>query len=200
MTAVPVPPAELLSIEDYVALGEIEHGRYELMEGRLLVSPSPAPTHMIAVYELCARVKEQLPRSLRVVPDVDLDLEFARPGEPGWSRRPDLLVVTEDGLARANREDGLLRASEVVVVAEVVSPGSERTDFVTKRAEYAAAGIPQYWIADLRSPVSLMPCRLDGDSGGYQDPGGHTGPFTTMVADHQGNRFPVRLDPRDLLD
>ncbi|MGH3611494.1 MAG: Uma2 family endonuclease [Pseudonocardia sp.] len=32
---------------------------------------------------------------------------------------------------------------------EVLSPGSHRTDHVAKRADYADAGIPHYWIVDL---------------------------------------------------
>jgi Uma2 family endonuclease len=31
---------------------------------------------------------------------------------------------------------------------EIVSPGSEAIDEVTKRHEYASAGIPQYWVVD----------------------------------------------------
>jgi Uma2 family endonuclease len=36
----------------------------------------------------------------------------------------------------------------VLLAVEIVSPGSEGVDTVTKRAEYAAAGIPQYWVVD----------------------------------------------------
>lgn len=33
-------------------------------------------------------------------------------------------------------------------MVEIVSPGSQTNDRVTKRATYAAAGIPAYWIVD----------------------------------------------------
>jgi Uma2 family endonuclease len=36
-----------------------------------------------------------------------------------------------------------------VLVDEIVSPGSRRTDRVTKAYEYAKAGIEHYWIVDL---------------------------------------------------
>jgi len=75
-------------------------------------------------------------------------------------------------------EGGLLRASEVVLVVEIASPGSRRTDNVIKRAEYADAGIPHYWILDLDPPVSLLDCHLAEDFG-YQDGGGCTGVFET---------------------
>ena len=33
-------------------------------------------------------------------------------------------------------------------MVEIVLPGSEAMDEVTKRREYASAGIPQYWVVD----------------------------------------------------
>ena len=36
------------------------------------------------------------------------------------------------------------------LVAEVVSPDNPDRDLVEKRVDYAEAGIPEYWIADLR--------------------------------------------------
>ena len=35
-----------------------------------------------------------------------------------------------------------------MLVIEIVSPGSEAIDPVTKVREYASAGIPQYWVVD----------------------------------------------------
>jgi len=37
----------------------------------------------------------------------------------------------------------------------VLSPGTVRTDRVSKFVEYAAGGVSTYWIVDLRPPVSL---------------------------------------------
>ena len=50
-------------------------------------------------------------------------------------------------------------------MAEFVSPGSKPTDHVAKRADYADAGIPHYWIVDLDEPVSLIACHLAGEFG-----------------------------------
>ena len=86
----------------------------------------------------------------------------------------------------------MIRASEVVVIVEVVSPGSQRTDNVAKRSEYADAGIPHYWIVDLAEPVSLLACHLAGEFG-YSDDGGSTGAFRGT------DPFPVRLDLNGLL-
>ncbi len=178
MSVLPQPPDRLLTIREYADLGEIEHGRYELQEGRLATSPSPTPDHMIAIARLYAALDRQLPQDLAAVPDVDVDLQLAPATQPGWSRRPDLLIVHREALQRVRTERGMLRADEVLVVIEVVSPGSERTDYVTKRGEYADAGIAHYWVIDIKPSVSLTAFQLAGGFG-YQDTGEFTGTFET---------------------
>jgi hypothetical protein len=98
-----------------------------------------------------------------------------------------MIVVQRPALDRVDREGGMLRAAEVVVIAEFVSPGSRRTDHVAKRADYADSGIPHYWIVDLDDPFSLVACHLGGELG-YVDGGAVTGVFDTTEP------FPVRLD------
>ncbi len=175
MTALP-QPGKLLTISDYAALPEDDQRRWELMEGNLLMSPSPTPRHMIAVARLYGMVESQLPAGLRVVPDVDLDLQLAPADQPGTSRRPDLVIVSEAEFRRVGGEGGLLRASAALLVVEILSPGSKRTDNLVKRGEYADAGIPHYWIIDTEAPISLVACHLAGTFG-YQDSGEVTGVF-----------------------
>ncbi|OHU98986.1 hypothetical protein BKN37_19890 [Mycobacterium talmoniae] len=80
-----------------------------------------------------------------------------------------------------------LHGPEVLVAIEVISPGSRRTDTVTKRSEYAEAGIEHYWIVDLGPPVTLTALRLAGTIG-YQESPAVTGSFTTSAP------VPLRLD------
>ncbi len=187
MTIQPVAPPHLLTVAEYLEIGEIELGYSELVEGRLLMSPSPAPDHNTAGFELAVALRARLQPGLRVIPDIDVDLQLAPPEAPGTVRRPDLVVVREDAVQRVRREGGVLRASEVLLVVEVVSPGSTRTDYVHKRSEYADAAIPHYWIVDTTEPVSLLACHLAGEFG-YADGGTVTGRFTATEP------FPVELD------
>jgi Uma2 family endonuclease len=69
---------------------------------------------------------------------------------------------------------GMIRASEVRLVVEVVSPGSHRLDNVIKHGEYGDARIPRYWILDLETPMSVHVWHL-ADEYGYQDSGIFTG-------------------------
>ncbi|NUR97485.1 MAG: Uma2 family endonuclease [Kribbellaceae bacterium] len=168
MTASPLPPAHLLTVREYASLGEDETGRSELMEGNLVMSPSPSPDHNMAGLRIALQLIPQLPQELEVITDVDIDLELAPPDQPGFSRRPDVIVVRRTARQRVRAEGGLIRASEILVVVEIVSPGSRRTDNVVKRAEYADAGIPHYWIVDIDEPASLVACHLT-DKFGYLD-------------------------------
>lgn len=66
MTAEPLPASEadsvhLLTIAEYAALGETEDGYTELIEGRILTSPSPVPDHNTAGFELGIALRSQLP-------------------------------------------------------------------------------------------------------------------------------------------
>ncbi|TDV35407.1 Uma2 family endonuclease [Actinophytocola oryzae] len=191
MTAQPLDDLEadsvhLLTIGEYAALGETEHGYAELVEGRLLMSPSPAYRHSRAMVRLCTQLIEQTPQDLEVVLELDVDLELASPDEPGSSRRPDLMVVRRELGDRLAAEGGLVAASEVLLAVEIVSPSSKRMDHVHKRMDYADAGIPTYWIVDIDEPISLTACQLTEEFG-YVDDQTATGTFTTKTP------FPVEV-------
>ncbi|WP_433682516.1 Uma2 family endonuclease [Nocardia sp. CA-119907] len=177
MTALP-EPRRLLTMKDWLALHEDYQFRLELQEGSLIMAPSPEPEHMLAGLDLGSQVRVQLPPDLVAVPEVDINLELAGEDEPATVRRPDLVLVRRSELQRRKSEGGILRASGVVAVIEIVSPGSRRMDYKVKRVDYADAGIPHYWIIDLDSPVSLLPLSLTEELG-YVDNGEVTGTYTT---------------------
>lgn len=194
MTAAPMPESELdadsihlLTIQEYAELGEIEHGYTELVEGRLLMSPSPAFRHGRAMVRLLTQLTRQAPADMEVVAGLDIDLELAPADEPGSSRRPDIMVVRQELGDRLVVEGGLVAASEVLLAVEIVSPGSKRIDHVYKRNDYADAGIPNYWIIDLDEPISLTACRLTEEFG-YMDDQTATGVFKAEVP------FPVEIN------
>lgn len=178
MTALPEPPGRLLTIAEYAALSEDDRYRWELQEGNLVMSPSPSPRHMLASGALRDQLISRLPHGVRVIQDVDIDLQLAAATEPGWSRRPDLVVVDQTAVDRVESEGGLLRAAEVRLAIEIVSPGSRRMDYLIKRGEYADAGIGHYWVVNTDRAASLLAYHLAGDLG-YADDSEVTGVFTT---------------------
>lgn len=179
----------LLTVADYTELGETPSGYAELTEGRVEYVPSPLIDHNVACAEIRDQIKAQLPQELICVLDIDVDLQLVPDNQPGFCRRPDLVVIERDALTRQRREGGLVRARDVRIIMEAISPGSRRTDTVVKRAEYADAGIPHYWILDLTEPVSLLALHLAGALG-Y----GVTGEFAGRVVISEPFPFTINLD------
>ena len=64
----------------------------------------------------------------------------------GKFREPDLLLLRDRSDSRCR--DRYWLGADLVV--EVVSPDDPDRDLVEKRADYAEAGIPEYWIVDPR--------------------------------------------------
>jgi Uma2 family endonuclease len=143
-------PGHLLSLTDWDALPEDSTHRLELFEGNLLVAAKPTPEHQRVMLRLGAELDRQLPDELAAVPDVEVLVEA---GFPPTVRAPDVVVVS---MARYLQKPARFDAADVLLAAEIISPGTRRTDQVTKAAEYADAGIPRYWIIDLDPPVSLV--------------------------------------------
>lgn len=179
----------LLTVAEYLELGETPSGYSELTEGRVLMVPSATFDHNYGADELRDQIKGQLPPHLLCVRDLDVDLGLAPPDQPGYCRRPDVLVVKRSARDRIRREGGILRAVDVLVAVEIISLGSRRTDTVVKRAEYADAGIPHYWILDLTEPVSLLALHLAGALG-Y----GVTGEYAGRIVISEPFPFTINLD------
>jgi Uma2 family endonuclease len=74
------------------------------------------------------------------------------------ARIPDLTVW-----ARPQPRRVWLALADLLLVIEIVSPGSEAMDDVVKRREYARAGIPRYWVVDRDAAQTVTLYRLDTD-------------------------------------
>ncbi|HEX2132390.1 MAG TPA: Uma2 family endonuclease [Actinophytocola sp.] len=103
---------------DYAALGETAWAYTELVE----MSPSPPPDHARALAELATQIRPQRPERFEVT--LDLDLGLAPPDKPGFSRRPDLIVIENEVGDRVSPEGGMARASDVHLVVKLVFPGA----------------------------------------------------------------------------
>jgi Uma2 family endonuclease len=192
MTALPLPPQRLpLTVAGYIDLGEDPDGvRYELQEGNLVMSPRPTTAHQLCVHEVLYQLREQVPTHLRGVAEVDVDLALVPPGKPGTVRAPDIVVVPRDVLTRLRHDGGVITAHDVVLVVEVLSPGSQRLDTIIKHGEYADAGIPHYWVVDLGEPGerAILTAHHLAGAFGYADAGPAVGVFTATEP------FAVRID------
>ncbi|TMM36588.1 MAG: Uma2 family endonuclease [Actinobacteria bacterium] len=115
--------------------------RFEVLEGKLIVSPPPTTAHNSIYAELFRVFLSTLPKEVRILTNNAIRLPN------GDGPIPDLLVCTA---ARPAAYPKGLPAAHVHTVVEVVSPSNARTDRVTKTRVYAEAGIPCYWRIEQR--------------------------------------------------
>jgi Uma2 family endonuclease len=167
MTSVQRP--RLLYLQDWDALPQDNSAHVELQEGALIVTPRPLRPHARAVFRIAKQLDDQLPDDLEAIIEFEVCVDASY---PPTVRIPDVVITRKEGSERR------LAGSDVLVAIEVVSLGSKRTDAVTKRSEYAEAGIEHYWIVGLGPPVTLTALRL-ADGLGYQEARPVSGIFTT---------------------
>jgi Uma2 family endonuclease len=136
-------PRDLVTLQEWDALDLDEARRWELVEGGIVMTPRPRPLHQVVSRNLAQLIRATLPASLVVLQEVEITVEARF---PPTVRDPDLIVVIRSVV---DRNPVRVDASDVVLVIEIVSPGSRRTDRVMKAYEYAKAGIERYWIVDL---------------------------------------------------
>jgi Uma2 family endonuclease len=145
-----------MSHADYLSLPE---GRYELLEGSLIMTPSPSRRHQAingTLYmALRAFVQSQNLGWVYIAPlDVTLSVE-----DPSTVVQPDLLFVARAHAARLT-ESGVQGPPDLIV--EIVSPGSIRLDAVKKRALYDRHGVPEYWLVLPEQDQVEIFCRARG--------------------------------------
>lgn len=116
--------------------------RYELVDGELLVTPSPGPIHQGLVCELLVALRAYC-KATRVgvacVSPSDIELESER------ITQPDVYVLPVDEHNRVIAEG--FPARTMLLAIEILSPSSARHDRVTKRPLYQR-NVAEYWIVD----------------------------------------------------
>ncbi|MGH7673599.1 MAG: Uma2 family endonuclease [Gemmatimonadales bacterium] len=139
--APPAPPAPTYWTAQMVRDLPDDGNRYEVVYGELLVTPAPRPWHEILFGRLIVALNEYLRREpVGIVLGSRADISWG----PDVLVQPDVFVVP---LAQARTLDWT-QYRDLLLVAEVLSPSSARSDRFLKRRLYQEAGIPRYWIVD----------------------------------------------------
>ncbi len=161
--------------------------RWELIDGSLIVSPSATIDHnTIALW--IANILWDSKLSDEFVVGTDQSATIDDHNEP----RPDVIVAPADYLQQSPFP---IEGAQLVV--EVISPTSVLRDTETKRALYARAGVPAYWIVvpDADKPtISLAELVLDEPDGSYR----FATHYTTEVFETT-TPWPIRVDLPQLI-
>ena len=124
----------------YLWLTDHSNRLIEFTDGRIEELPLPTFTHQSVLLFLYDLLRAYLKPRGGVVMVAALRLRV----RPGKFREPDLLLLRDRTDRRC--QDRYWPGADLVV--EVVSPDNPDRDLVEKRADYAEARIPEYWIAD----------------------------------------------------
>lgn len=183
MATAPTAHVGLWGEDDLLKLPD-DGQRYELVEGALHVNPPPSLLHQVVSLRVASLLLAACPPGLEVV-----EASGVRLGE-GTMLIPDVVVEQRAAMRAAN--SGIVDASVVRLVVEIVSPSSRTTDRVTKPALCAGAGIASYWRVELDGGPVVHAYRLEGDA---YVPVGSVAPGERFEVEEP---FPVAFDPEAL--
>ena len=132
-----------------------------LIDGELLVTPSPRPEHQEVAGEIYTQLKKHV-RAAQAgkVYMAPVDVQLSN----GEIVQPDVLFVRRERLDIVDRR--IHGAPDLVI--EVASPSNADRDRFLKRSLHATNGVPEYWIVDLEDR-SVQVLELDGDA--YREAG-----------------------------
>ncbi len=151
---VPGPKQGEWTYSAYAALDDRQ--RYEIVNGVLVMPPSPTWSHQEVVLEIASYLRTYIHSAgLGGVFVAPIDVEL----EPKNVYQPDVVV-----LLKANRER--LRDGHIVgapdLVVEVASESTRLFDRLIKYEVYARTGIPEYWLVNPEAGIVEVLVLEDG--------------------------------------
>jgi Uma2 family endonuclease len=139
------------SEEDYLALNGNQ--LVEFSNGFLEVLPTPTTSHQLLVVYLYRLLLEFVtPRRLGTALVAPLRVRL-------WRRKfrdPDVIFMLKAHVARIGEE--YWKGADLVMEVVSGTAADRRRDLVTKRREYARAGISEYWIVDPQEQRIIVLC------------------------------------------
>lgn len=138
-----LPSGRPFTVADRDALPD-DGNRYELIDGVLLVTPSPAMRHQRGAFRLAVLLSQACPDELEVF-IAPFDVVLA----DDTVIVPDIIVARRSDLTEAN-----LPVAPVLAV-EVLSPSTRSIDLHVKRDRLRRAGCNSYWVLDPLDPRIL---------------------------------------------
>jgi Uma2 family endonuclease len=174
------PPGRALTRVDLERMPD-DGRRYELVDGTLIVTPSPRFVHQFLSAHLLTRMTLAAPSDLCVLA-APFDVELA----PDTVLQPDLLVARTEDFG-----DEALSGPPLLAI-EILSPSTRSLDLFVTKERLARAGCPHYWIVDAGEPSITAWDLMDGQ---YRQTGTARAAESFSVAEP----FPFEVVPADLV-
>ncbi len=184
MTAEAIAPQwmhDQVTAEQYDSWSKDQCAGIEIVDGMIVLSPSASKRHN--------RIARMLANALEGAAgpewNADTDFDLRLQDVPLLNRRPDVVVYRADTI-----DISPTRPERVLMVVEIVSPGSETTDRKVKFDQYAKSGIQFYWRVEeaLTGVPIVYTYVLDLASDTYRDTEVFSGVVKAIAP------FPVTID------
>jgi Uma2 family endonuclease len=147
------------SEEQYLKITDYSNRLIEFTDGEIKVLPIPTDFHQ-AISLFLLRILLILVEPKGKVRYAPLRMQIRN----GKYREPDIMVLLDGNDVRW--QDNYWLGADLVI--EIVSPDNPERDTVTKRADYAEAAIPEYWIVN---PLDETITVLTYAEGSYREHG-----------------------------
>lgn len=155
-----------LTYEEYLSTPEMKQ-RYEIIDGELIMAPSPIPEHQWVAANLF-RTLDPFVRERRIGILLFAPLDIVIRRAPLRTRQPDLLFLNaaRSGITQGAQLRGLQLLQQVPdLVIEILSPSNYRQGITDKLEDYRAIGVRECWIvspeAQTVEVMRLSPERIE---------------------------------------
>ena len=186
--------AKFATFEDYLAHSDEMAlvGRFQLIDGELVeLPPESEPNDFVADnLQFYLAMANLLPRRLVKTHTCEVQVPVLHPKDPA-NHFPDLVILREEHLALTQRRLTItLDMPPPRLIAELVSPGkiNRDRDTIPKRSQYAALGVPEYWLIDPDGKTVTV-LTLSGED--YQTIGTFSGSESIQSQELPGLSLPV---------
>jgi Uma2 family endonuclease len=137
-----------MTFEEYLNYDDGTDKHYELVGGELVAMPPEDRINSKIALFLLKNLLQVFPEDQLCCKDTEIEVS----GAMAQTRLPDLMVLSEELATLMGNGRGTITRDmpPPLLIVEVVSPGNQNEvrDYRYKRSEYAARGIPEYWVID----------------------------------------------------
>jgi Uma2 family endonuclease len=152
-------------------LDAVSNLRYEVIDERFYIMPSPNPRHQNAFTNIGTQLAAQVSNykyNNNHKAFLSLDIRLF-PNQLHDYVCPDIMVIWNRETLMHYLEDDTKPLEGVPgFIIEILSPSNAQHDVITKRALYLAAQVPEYWVIDILSELPVLH-RFILASGLYQE-------------------------------
>lgn len=151
------PPQGHWSEAEYLSLTDSTNKLIELVDGRLEFLEMPTEIHQLLLQFLFLRLHSYVvDHDVGQVHFTGLRVRTV----PGSIREPDLVFMSKENYSR--RDNRAWAGADLCMEVVIQSLNDRKRDYEEKVAEYAAAGIAEYWIVDYQERTVIVH-QLKGD-------------------------------------